>query len=74
LILAEEVNKSNVVSPVPLELLDHALLRRKIIVGKEKNVRATTQQHPQSHYQDGFPPTPYRVHTAGHERFHTNRL
>jgi hypothetical protein len=33
LILSKECNKPNVISPVGLELLDHSLLRRKIIMG-----------------------------------------
>jgi hypothetical protein len=33
LILSQECNKSKVVSPVTLELLDHPLLRGKIIMG-----------------------------------------
>jgi hypothetical protein len=40
LILSQECNKPNVISPVGLELLDHPLLGRKIIMGHKPPPKA----------------------------------
>jgi hypothetical protein len=56
LIHSKEVNKSNVVSPVALELLDHALLRREIIVGREKKKHARMNKYAPQHNETPEPP------------------